>query len=287
MKIDFVPNLTGVFGSPVAENPTVLMMEAGYKALGLDNWKYLTLEVPPENLKEAISSLRTFNMKGIHLTIPHKVSVLEYLDEISSTAKTMGAVNTVMNIDGKLVGENTDGKGFMESLKKDAKVNPAGKNIVILGAGGAARAICVELAFANVDSITIINRSTKRGEELAQLLFESSNVTVDFLPWDNLLSLPSDVDILVQATSIGLYPNKEKPSINYDSLKPGILACDVIPNPPQTEFLQETNSVGAKTLDGLGMLVYQGALALTMWTGKEAPIKEMKEALSGFFARNG
>ena len=186
MKIDFVPNLTGVFGSPVAENPTVLMMEAGYKALGLDNWKYLKLEVPPENLKEAISSLRTFNMKGIHLTIPHKVSVLEYLDEISSTAKTMGAVNTVMNIDGKLVGENTDGKGFMESLKKDAKVNPAGKNIVILGAGGAARAICVELAFANVDSITIINRSTKRGEELAQLLSESSNVTVDFLPWDNL-----------------------------------------------------------------------------------------------------
>ena len=287
MKIDFVPNLTGVFGSPVAENPTVLMMEAGYKALGLDNWKYLTLEVPPENLKEAISSLRTFNMKGIHLTIPHKVSVLEYLDEISSTAKTMGAVNTVMNIDGKLVGENTDGKGFMESLKKDAKVNPAGKNIVILGAGGAARAISVELAFANVDSITIINRSTKRGEELAQLLFESSNVTVDFLPWDNLLSLPSDVDILVQATSIGLYPNKEKPSINYDSLKPGILACDVIPNPPQTEFLQEANSVGAKTLDGLGMLVYQGALALTMWTGKEAPIKEMKEALSGFFGGNG
>ena len=107
MKIDFIPNLTGVFGYPVAENPTVLMMEAGYEAVGLDNWKYLTLEISPEKLKEAISCLRTFNMKGIHLTIPHKVAVLEYLDEISSVAKTMGAVNTVHNIDGKLVGENT------------------------------------------------------------------------------------------------------------------------------------------------------------------------------------
>ena len=286
MKIDFIPNLTGVFGHPVAENPTVLMMEAGYKAVGLDNWKYLTLEISPEKLKEAISCLRTFNMKGIHLTIPHKVAVLEYLDEISSVAKTMGAVNTVHNIDGKLVGENTDGKGFMESLRKDANINPKGKKVIILGAGGAARAISVELAFAGVDSITIVNRNSKRGEELVQLLSESTTLSVDYVPWESILSISSNLDILVQATSIGLYPNRDKPNINYNSLQSGILVCDVVPNPPQTMFLKEVTRCGCKTLDGLGMLVYQGALAFTMWTGKTAPIREMRQALIDFFNSN-
>lgn len=157
----YLPNyqaeLVGVFGHPVSENPTVVMQEAGFRALNL-NWRYLTIEVLPKDLGNAMQGLRAMNMKGINLTIPHKVEVLKYLDEVKPDAALMGAVNTVVRVGDKLVGENTDGKGFMRSLTQDAMVDPKGKQVLVLGAGGAARSITVELALAGARQITLVNR---------------------------------------------------------------------------------------------------------------------------------
>lgn len=279
---NYKAELVGVFGHPVAENPTVVMQEAAFQALNL-NWRYLTIEVYPEDLEAAMQGLRAFNMKGINLTIPHKVEVLKYLDEVKSEAALMGAVNTVVRIDDKLVGENTDGKGFMRALRQDAKVNPENKNVVLLGAGGAARSITVELALAGAKQITIVNRSVERGKVLTELLNEKTPVNAGFVQWQAAYSIPADTDILVNATSIGLFPKvHEKPDLNYDSIRPDMVVCDVIPT-PMTQFLTTAQERGAKTVDGLGMLVYQGAIGFKLWTGLDAPVETMYQALTKVF----
>jgi len=282
MTTNYKAKLIGVFGHPVAENPTVVMLEAAFNALNL-NWRYLTIEVVPEDLENAMNGLRAFNMRGINLTIPHKVEVLKYLDEVSLAAGLMGAVNTVVRIGDKLLGENTDGKGFMQSLTVDAKVDPKGKNVVVLGAGGAARAITIELALAGSKSITIVNRSESRGQILADLLNSKTSAKTDFQIWKGNYSVPSDTDIFINATSIGLFPNvNDKPDVDYQSINSNMLVCDVIIN-PMTPFLAEAQKRGAKILDGLGMLVYQGAIGFKIWTGIDAPVDVMHKALSKAF----
>ena len=282
-KPNYKAELVGVFGHPAEENPTIIMQEAAFRALNL-NWRYLTIEVYSEDLEYAMKGLRAFNMRGINLTIPHKVEVLKYLDEVNPEAQLMGAVNTVCREGKRLIGTNTDGKGFLTSLVQDAKVDPSGKNVVILGAGGAARAISVELALAGTNKITIINRSPSRGKELANLLRAKTKVESTYVAWNDTYRIPPETDILVNATSIGLFPHAEqKPDIFYDSIPKGSIVCDVIPNPPETQFLKEAQSQGAKTLDGLGMLVYQGAIGFKLWTGKDAPISIMKQALKKEF----
>jgi shikimate dehydrogenase len=281
--MDKTPNykadLVGVFGHPVAENPTIVMQEAAFRQLNL-NWRYLTIEVRPEYLADAMQGLRAFNMRGINLTIPHKVSVLPYLDEISSAAKLMGAVNTVINKNNRLLGENTDGKGFLRSLVEEAGVNPSGKRVVLIGAGGAARAIAVELALAGASEITVLNRSAPRGQDLVALLNTKTGVTADFVLWDKEYFVPADCDVLINATSIGLSPDTNvKPRLVYSSLLDSMVVCDVVPNPPNTLFLSEAQQRGARTLDGLGMLVYQGAIGFKLWTGLDAPITVMRAAL--------
>ncbi len=279
---NYKAELVGVFGHPVSENPTVVMQEAGFRALNL-NWRYLTIEVLPRDLGAAMQGLRAFNMRGINLTIPHKVAVLKYLDEVKPDAALMGAVNTVVRVGDKLVGENTDGKGFMRSLTQDAKVNPKGKKVLVLGAGGAARSITVELALAGAQRITIVNRSPERGRILAELLNAKTPAKANFIEWRGTYSIPGDSDILVNATSIGLFPNVyEKPDIDYDSIRPGMVVCDVI-HTPMTPFLKEAQDRGAKIVDGLGMLVYQGAIGFKLWTGLEAPVEAMHEALAKAF----
>ena len=279
---NYKAELVGVFGHPVAENPTVVMEEAGFQALQL-NWRYLTIEVLPEDLEAAIRGMRAFNMRGINLTIPHKVEVLKYLDEVKPDAALMGAVNTVVRVGNKLVGENTDGKGFMQSLRQDAKVEPKGKLVVVMGAGGAARAITVELALAGVQQITIVNRSVERGQGLTELLQTKTPVKAGFVQWQGRYIIPADTDILVNATSIGLAPRShEKPEIDYGSIRAGMLVCDVIPA-PMTPFLKEAQERGAIAVDGLGMLVYQGAIAFKLWTGLDAPVNAMYKALAKAF----
>lgn len=282
-----VPNykaeLVGVFGHPVAENPTIVMIEAAFRDLGL-NWRYLTLKVLPEGLEAAVAGMRAMHFQGINLTIPHKVEVLHYLDRVAPDARLMGAVNTVRKEGDELIGENTDGKGFLRSLSEDAGINPKGKRVVFLGAGGAARAMTVELAMAGAASITIINRNSERGESLKELLNENTETKATYLPWQSGISIPEGTDVLVNATSIGLFPNtSDQPDIEYNSICEGMVVCDVIPNPPQTVFLDEAAKRGAQTLDGLGMLVYQGAIGFRMWTGLEPSIDVMRASLEEAF----
>ncbi|PIE36204.1 shikimate dehydrogenase [candidate division KSB3 bacterium] len=282
-QANYKAELVGVFGHPVAENPTIVMQEAAFRACEL-NWRYLTIEVLPEDLGDAFKGLRAMNMQGINLTIPHKVEVLKYLDEVAPDAALMGAVNTVRRDGDRLIGENTDGKGFLRSLRDDAQVDPSGKRVVILGAGGAARAIGVELALAGTSHITIVNRSVERGQELVNLLNDKTQTAAAVVEWNSSYKIPPETDVLVNATSIGLFPDIEaKPDISYESLTSEMVVCDVIPNPPRTPFLQEAESRGAATLDGLGMLVYQGAIGFTMWTGVEAPVQVMHQSLKTVF----
>ena len=274
--------LVGAFGDPIDENPTGVMEEAAFAAKGLD-FRYLTIKVNKGDLKAAMQGIRAMNFRGINLTIPHKVEVLQYLDELSEAAEIVGAVNMVVNRNGKLWGENTDGKGYLTSLK-NAGISPAGKNITILGAGGAARAISVECALAGAKKITIANIEKEQGEVLVDLLRKRTNAEAEFVMWDKPVEVPPDTFILSNATSVGLYPDvDQKPNINYDSIHSGMVVTDVIFNDPNSLFLQEAVKRGAKTINGLGMLVNQGALNFTLWTGVEAPIDVMTDTLKKEF----
>lgn len=273
--------LIGLFGCPVDENPTVVIMEAAFRELNL-NYRYNTTLVHPQDLEAAVNALKVFNMKGTHITIPHKVEVLKYLDYVAEDARLMGAVNTVYVKDGKTHGENTDGKGFIASLNEN-NIRMEGKRVVVLGAGGAAHAITVELANAGVSHITVVNIEKETGENLAALLNDKTRTTAEFVFWDKTFAVPKETDILVNATSVGLYPDTSKANIDYSTLTSGMVVCDVIPNPPQTPFLKEAAKRGCKTLDGFSMLVNQGAISFKMWTGVDAPINVMRNALANEF----
>lgn len=274
--------LTGVFGDPVDDNPTGVVEEAAFAAKDL-NYRYLTVKVLPEDLGKAMDSVRIFGMKGINLTMPHKIKVLPYLDELSPAAKIIGAVNTVIQKDGKLYGENTDGKGFVTALKNSGETLE-GKKVTILGAGGAARAIAVECALNGAVHINIINRSAEKGEELASLIQSETDSSAQYLTWESSMKIPADTQILINATSIGFSPNvTDKPDIDYSSITNQMCVCDVIFNPAETIFLKTAAANGAKIVTGLGMLVQQAALNFTLWTGVEAPVDVMEEALKKEF----
>jgi shikimate dehydrogenase len=282
-QTNYKHELVGAFGDPIAENPTGVMQEAAFEALSLP-WRYQLIEVHKGDLEAAIHGIRAMNFQGINLTIPHKVEVLKYLDAVSEDARLMGAVNTVRREGDSLIGENTDGKGFLRSLREDAGLDPSGQRVVVLGAGGAARAITVELALAGAAHITIVNRTSGRGKTLVALLNQQTPVSADFVLWDGIYALPAHTDVLVNATSIGLYPHTgDEPDVDYQAIRAGMVVCDVIPNPPHTLFLKQAEARGARTLDGLGMLVYQGAIAFKMWTGLDAPLDVMRGALAQAF----
>lgn len=275
--------LTGAFGDPIEENPTGLMMEPAFAAAGL-NWRYQLLRVHSVDLAAAVAGVRALNFRGFNLTIPHKVAVLRLLDAVAPDAALIGAVNTVRRAGDRLIGENTDGKGFLRSLREDAGLDPAGKRVVFLGAGGAARAMAVEMALAGAASITVVNRSAARGVALVSVLCEKTPAHAEFVSWQDDYALPANVDILVNATSIGLFPDvNAMPAVDLATIRPGLWVCDVIPNPPRTAFLKAAAARGAHTLDGLGMLVYQGAIAFKLWTGVEPDVAVMRRALEAAF----
>ena len=278
MEKNYRAEITGVFGDPVDGNPTGVMEEAAYEACGL-NYRYLTLKVTREDFDDAMKSIRALHMKGMNLTMPHKITVLPYLDEVSEAAGIIGAVNTIVVRDGKLFGENTDGKGFVQALKNKV-VSLQDKKIVILGAGGAAKAIAVECALAGASQVTIINRTKEKAEELAQVLTAHTKAQAVGMKWESEQKIPADTDILINATSIGLMPDAAaKPDIDYDSISSEMVVSDVVFNPAETLFLKEAAARGAKTVNGLGMLACQGALNFTLWTGVEAPLEIMEETL--------
>lgn len=280
--MNYRAELTACFGDPVDENPTGVIEEAGFRALGL-NYRYLTVRVEKERLADAVAGARAMGFRGFNLTIPHKVAVIPMLDELTEAARIIGAVNIVVRENCRLIGENTDGKGFLTSLKENG-VDPAGKTVTLLGAGGAARAVSVELALAGAKHISIINRSEARGTELASAITERTKATAAYIPWAVQVRIPENTDILVQCTNIGLYPDVTgKPDVDYSSLRPETVAADVVFNRPDTPFLQEAAQHGLKTITGLGMLVNQAALNFRLWTGHDAPVEVMAEALAREF----
>jgi shikimate dehydrogenase len=275
----FKQELVGLFGRPVAENPTQAMVEAAFRDLGLD-WRYLTLEVAPEALGDAVRGARAFGFRGFHCTIPHKVSVIEHLDRITETAASIGAVNCVVRADAELVGENTDGKGFLRALRK--RFDPADASVVLLGAGGAARAIAVELLLAGARRLVVVNRSESRGRELADRLRTLAPASeIELAAWQGEYSVPTGIDLVVNATSIGLYPDVDaRVPVELSSVASSTIVADVVPNPSQTRLLREAAAAGCPTIDGLEMLVEQGALSVAYWTGSEPDTAVMQAALA-------
>lgn len=279
MPANFKAELVACLGQPVAENPTGVMQEAAFQALGL-NWRYLTIEVAPEDLADAIRGVRAFGLRGINLTIPHKVAVMQYLDRIAPDAAIIGAVNTVRRDGAALIGENTDGKGFLRGVRADAGVDPRGKRVVVLGAGGAARAIVTELALAGTADVLVVNRSVERGESMVADLAGKTKAPIRFEPWRGTYAVPDGSDLLVNATSIGLYPNvADMPPVDLRAMRRDTLVCDVVLNPPETRLLATARALGLPTLDGLSMLVYQGVIGFELWTGQKPPEAVMKQAL--------
>lgn len=266
-------------GQPVAGNPTQFMMERAFDDLGLD-WRYLTLEVPPERLEDAIRGLRAMGFKGSNFTIPHKVAVIPFLDGLSPAAQLMGAVNCVNRDGEKLIGENTDGKGFVQSLK--SLTDPARKRVVILGAGGAARAIAVEVALAGAGEIIIVNRSAERGQQLVDLLNNQVRVSSRLVTLSGDYSVEDGTDIVINATSIGLGDAEARVPLVVSTLKPPMVVADVIFNPPETRWLRDAAAQGCQTLDGLGMLVNQGVIGFKIWTGMDPDPTVMREALEEY-----
>lgn len=278
---NFKQELTAVLGQPVAENPTQAMAEAAYRHHGLD-WRYLTIEVAPEDLGAAVAGARAMGFAGFNCTLPHKVAVIEHLDGLGESAEVMGAVNCVVRRGDELIGENTDGKGFVQSLRP--LVDPAGKHLVLFGAGGAARAIGVEMALAGASHVTVVNRTRERGEELARLLRERTRVEAEYVPWEGGYAVPPEADIVVNATSIGLHPDVEaRLALDVESLRPELVVADVIPNPPRTNLVRDAEARGCKVIDGLGMLVAQGVIGIRAWTGVEPDPGVMRAALEEVF----
>ena len=263
--MDFLSQLTGSFAQPAAENPTVAMVEAAYQHHDLP-WRYINCEVSPENLGDAVRGARAMGWAGFNCSLPHKVAVIDHLDGLGESAAIMQAVNCAVRRDGKYIGENTDGKGFLQSLKQT--IDPAGKNMVMFGAGGAARAVGVETALAGLTSITVVNRSEERGKELTAMLNERTPVKAEFVLWQGDFSVPASTDIVVNATSIGLFPDVDaRIALDLSSLQPAMVVADVIANPPSTQLIRHAAQRGCQVIAGIGMLVNQGVIGVKYWTG--------------------
>lgn len=280
-ELNFKQELTAAFGQPIAENPTQVMVEAAYRHHQLD-WRYLTIEVAPEGLAAAVAGAKAMGFRGFNCTIPHKVAVIELLDGLGESASLMGAVNCVVRRGEQWIGENTDGKGFVASLRE--LVDPTDKRMVLFGAGGAARAITVEVALAGATHITVVNRSAERGEELVALLNERVPCEARFVPWRGDYAVPEGTDIVVNATSIGLFPDvSARIGLDIDTLHEGMVVADVIPNPPRTRLVRDAQAKGCRVIDGLGMLVNQGVIGIREWTGVDPDPAVMRKALERVF----
>jgi shikimate dehydrogenase len=278
---DFLSLLTGSFATPAAENPTVAMIEAAYRHHGLDA-RYINCDVAPEDLGDAVRGAWAMGWAGFNCSIPHKVAVVEHLDGLGESAAVIGAVNCAVRRSGGYVGENTDGQGFLAALRTVA--DPAGKSLVVFGAGGAARAIAVEAALAGAASITIVNRDRARGAGLVSLLRERTPARADLEIWQASHRVPEDRDIVVNATSIGLFPDVDaRLDVDLAGLRPETVVADVIPNPPRTRLIREAQERGCTVLDGLGMLVNQGVISIRHWTGVDADPEVMRRTVERLF----
>ena len=277
----------GVIGDPIEHTMSPVMHNTAFNELGLD-YIYVAFRVPREELGKAIAGMRALNITGLNVTIPHKVSVIPYLDKLDPLAEKIGAVNTIANNNGVLTGYNTDASGFLQALL-DKGVEPAGKNVAILGAGGASRAISFSLADRGAN-LAILNRKLELdwAEKLAKEISDAFKKEVPALELNenNLTVNMEKADILVNATSVGMTPNNNETPVPVRLLRPGLVIFDAVYNPLQTRLQREAEAVGAETISGIDMLVWQGALAFEKWTGKKAPVELMKKEAIEVLTRN-
>lgn len=272
--------IVGIFGYPVKHTASPCMHNAAFQALNL-NWVYLPFEVKPELLEIAVKAIVPLNIQGVNITIPHKRNVVPFLDKLSDEAEFIGAVNTIVKKGNKLIGYNTDGEGFIKALEEE-NISCVGKNVLVLGAGGASYGISRELLSKGVNKLTITNRTFEKAEDLKRRLSgKQFSGKVDTLPleFSRFKSAIKDVHILINATSMGMKED-EPLLINEDCLNaPLETVVDLIYSPSETQLLKMAKERGIKTMNGLNMLLHQGALSFQLWTGKEAPLEVMRKAV--------
>jgi shikimate dehydrogenase len=267
----------GIIGDPVEHTVSPAMHNAAFQHLGLD-FVYVPFRVRKEDLGQAIRGVKALNIRGLNVTIPHKIAVMPFLDWIDAVPEKIGGVNTIINRDGELLGYNTDASGFRHALQAE-KIKPEGEKVVILGAGGAAHAIAFILADKGAN-LTVINRNLGRAQDLADLISTTFSRDVKALESgrDNLKTALEGADILVNTTSVGMSPRSEATPLPADLLRPDLVIFDIIYNPLQTRLLTEAEKKGARVIGGIEMLVWQGAAAFELWTGQAAPVDIMRQA---------
>jgi len=278
--------LCGLIGDPVEHSMSPVMHNAAFRELGID-YVYVPFRVRKGELRQAIEGMKALNIKGLNVTIPHKVDVIQFLDKLDPLAEKIGAVNTIVNDSGVLTGYNTDASGFLQALRESG-IEPEGKNVVVLGAGGASRAVSFILAERGAHPV-ILNRLEEFdwARELASHISQSFDREVAALELNrgNLAGVLDKADILVNATSVGMSPNEGQTPVDARLLRPELVVYDIVYNPVKTRLLREAEAAGAMTIGGLDMLVWQGALAFEKWTGQKAPVELMKQEAIGLLER--
>ena len=285
--INAATTLVGLFGWPVSHSISPQMHNAAFVARQM-NWRYLAFAVPPDRVPEAVGALPALGLRGVNVTVPHKQAVMPHLHNWTPAAEAIGAVNTiVVEEDGQLTGDNTDGAGFIADLQAH-NVDPAGKRALVIGAGGSSRAVVYGLAEAGVKSITILNRTVTKAVDLAstmQSYFPEINIGSAAFP-DDVTGSAQDADLIVNCTSLGMEPRIEGlPWEENVEFREDQIVYDLVYNPAMTRLLQLASTDGATAIGGLGMLVYQGAIAWEKWTGEAAPVAVMQQATNIIFER--
>jgi len=277
MVISGKTRVCGVIGNPIEHTLSPIMYNAAFKAFKLD-FAFLAFKVKATDVEKAVSGMRALGIHGLNVTMPHKSVVINYLDEVDQAAKAIGSVNTILNKDGRLFGFNTDGIGALHALRENG-VEPRGKKVLLLGAGGAARAIAYTLA-QEADELIILNRTVKQAAELANLLKQVFNrkVAADALSPNAIKDNLEDSDVLINATSVGMKPNANQTPVAFELLKPDLAVMDIVYNPLETKLAKDAKVAGAKVVSGVEMLIYQGAASFEIWTGHSAPVEVMRHA---------
>ena len=277
--------LFGVIGDPVRHSRSPVMHNRAFAETGFNGF-YAAFHVKPDQLGEAIRGMRALGFGGLNVTIPHKVAVMDHLDDIDESAQAAGAVNTIVLRDGRLIGYNTDGIGYVRSLKEEAEPDLTGKTIVVLGSGGAARGIVWALLREQPARVVLANRTAEKAARLAER-FKDAPAAVEAVPWEALRRVCAEADIVVNTTSVGMAPHTEETPVDPAWLRPGAVASDIVYNPLKTAFLAGAEARGCRIHGGLGMFVYQGAFAFEYWTGRPAPVQAMREAVLESLASAG
>ena len=270
----------GIIGVPIGHSISPAFQQAALDYWGIDA-TYRAWEVAPEALADFIQGLRDPSVLGVNVTVPHKETAIPYLDEMDDWAAAAGAVNTIVNQSGRLTGHNTDGQGFLRALREAGDFDPQGRRVLLLGAGGGARAVVLTLAQEGVSHLTIANRTVTRAEGLAELMRERGAQSQAIpLTWDALTAAAAQAELIVNCTTIGMAhgPNAASSPLTWQQIPPVALVYDLVYNPLETPLLRAAARAGARVLGGIYMLVYQGAASFQMWTGREAPVEIMLEA---------